>query len=335
MTHCFLVRRSFRGAATSLQPVFDGRSRFPGGGEMMREHFRLRGRDFGEPIPDRVGYLTVQLTPPLAKHRTVRRVLHQRMLEYVALPGPSVGKDELRPQQLLEGTLQRRVVQRRDGGKQLVGELAPDCRRRLRDVLYRAQPIEARHERIVQGRGNGQSRQRAGQHVGVGLLFEESGFEDGLGQLLDKQRHAVGLLDDLIAHLVGKRLAAQHLFHHRVGEPAAEAVEIERGDVRVIRPGRREFRARGDEGEDPVRADLLDLHGEQVERGGIRPVRVLEDDQHRLPRAEPLELPAQRFEGACLDRLRAHVEAGMAVPDRDRQELGEQRSDRCHIVGAE
>ena len=45
--------------------------------------------------------------------------------------------------------------------------------------------------------------QRASQDIGVAAGFEHPRTENGLGQLLDIERHAVGLGDDMIDHLAG------------------------------------------------------------------------------------------------------------------------------------
>jgi hypothetical protein len=69
-----------------------------------------------------------------------------------------------------------------DGVEQFVRKVAPKDGTYLRNFLGRAQPIQPRHQRIMQRRRDGVARIAT--------------FEQGARQLLDEQRHAAGALDD-------------------------------------------------------------------------------------------------------------------------------------------
>jgi hypothetical protein len=87
------------------------------------------------------------------------------------------------------------------GSEQPVGKLAADARPDLGHLLHRDQAVEARHQRITQGRRDSQCGQGPVQHQAPVALLEHPGFEHRLGQLLDEQRHTVGLGDDLVEDL--------------------------------------------------------------------------------------------------------------------------------------
>ena len=113
------------------------------------------------------------------------------------------GRRALLERQPRLGELRQRLVQRRlwvrsDGGDQLVGELAPDRRTDLRDLLDRRKAIEPGHQQVAEGRRDRQAAGMPGIFPAVDCLNEVAGFEDRPGQFLDEERHAVGLAEDLV-----------------------------------------------------------------------------------------------------------------------------------------
>ncbi len=79
------------------------------------------------------------------------------------------------------------------------------------------------------------------------FLAQEAAFDDGLGQLLDEQWHAVGAGEDLLEDLGRQRLAAGRPLDQGHAVAAAEAAKRQCGDMRLPGPGRGELRPRGDE----------------------------------------------------------------------------------------
>jgi len=75
---------------------------------------------------------------------------------------------------------------------------------------------------------------------------EQAPLEHRLGQFLDKERHPVGLGDDLRRHLGGQRLTGDML-GQGLDLGRTEAVERDAGDVRETGPGRLVFRPEGEE----------------------------------------------------------------------------------------
>jgi hypothetical protein len=68
--------------------------------------------------------------------------------------------------------------------------------------LHRRQAVEPRHERVVQGGGDGQRVQGPGQRIALVPLLEQARLQHHLGQLLHKQGYPIRLGHDLLDHLV-------------------------------------------------------------------------------------------------------------------------------------
>ena len=169
------------------------------GREVMRQHLGFGGLDVREARLDHAGDLTVQLLPAALEQRVVGRVLYQRVLEGVnrirrraATEGQS-GRGQLR-----ESVVELGLRHRRDRGDQLVAEFASNRRPDLGDLLHRHEPIQPRHQRVSQRGRNGDRASEASILVVIAGLLQLARFENGLGQLLDKQRHTVGSGQDLL-----------------------------------------------------------------------------------------------------------------------------------------
>ena len=212
--------------------------------------------------------------------------------------------------QLRQRGLQRRLVAPDHGVEQRIGEFAPDRGADLRDFLDRRQPVEPRHQRILQRRGDRQRRQRAVEAIALAVLDQQPGFQHGLGQFLDEQRHAVGLGDDLRHHFGRQLAAAGHALDQGLGLAAVEPAERHRGDVGQALPGRLEFRPEGDQQQHRQTPDPLDREIEQFERGRIGPMCVLEQHQHRLLLRQTFHLIEQRRKGLAALLRRRKVSAG-------------------------
>ena len=126
-------------------------------------------------------------------------------------------------------------------------EAAADDGGGLRHLLDRLQPVEPRHQRVVQRGRDRQRAQGAVQVIGVRRLAQRARFEDRLGHLLDEQRHAVGPRGDLVEQRLGQALAAGDARDDRLRRRAREPVQREPGDDRMAGEGCDEGRARGDQ----------------------------------------------------------------------------------------
>ena len=116
-------------------------------------------------------------------------------------------------------------------------ELAPDGRPDLRHLLRWAEPVEARHQRGVQARGDRQGR---GWNGGGSLLRVAFGlrFQYRLRHFLDEQRNAICALDNVLQHACRKGLIADDAFNHGGDFALPQPVDGESGHVRPSNPGR-------------------------------------------------------------------------------------------------
>jgi hypothetical protein len=123
--------------------------------------------------------------------------------------------------------------------------------------------IQARHQGVLECGRNRQGRQRTGPCVVLFVFPEPVGRQHQLGQLFDKERHAIALGDDLLDHLCRQCLrpghCGDHLPHLRVGE----AGEGELGNMRPQWPGRGEVRAEGAQRQYPRCWSLLHQQAEE------------------------------------------------------------------------
>ena len=102
-------------------------------------------------------------------------------------------------------------------------------------------------------------------------------LQDALGQFLDEQWHAVGAIDDLIDHVVGQRLAAGDLLDQSGPVMPVQPIERQHRDLRLAGPRWLEFGTKGHDKQHRQIADTLDREIEELARGWVDPVRVLED----------------------------------------------------------
>jgi hypothetical protein len=149
-------------------------------------------------------------------------------------------------------------------------------------------------------------------------------LEHRLGQFLDKERHTVGLGDDLRRHLGGQRPAGDKL-GQGLDLGGCQAIERDAGDVREAGPGRLVFRPEGEDRQYRQGADALDRQIEHFERGRIRPMGVFEQHQYRFLPRQCFELVEQGCQGQAALLGRAQCERRIAVAGRDRQQRGEER----------
>ncbi len=168
-------------------------------------------------------------------------------------------------------------------------------------------------------------RQRAREHIGLAAGLEHPRTEDRLGQLLDVERHAVGLGDDMIDHLAGQRPAAGQMTDHRLHLRPLQAVERDRRHVRALRPGRRQFRPIGRDDQHRRGRRLLDQHAQCFQRRRIGPVQILPRHQHRGALGRFDQPCNDRIEGRIALLLRRHRKARIAVLGRwHGHQIGEQ-----------
>ena len=149
MTDRFLVGRALPRRSAGEQPPIYGPVVNPGLREMTGQEFGLALNDSGELRFERSGDTRMKLHSPAFEEGRVGDVLDQRVLEGVgrvgrlAAPENQVGADKPN-----ERFAERRLLQRRHRGQEIVIELAADAGADLRQLLGRCQPIQPGHERV-------------------------------------------------------------------------------------------------------------------------------------------------------------------------------------------
>ena len=96
--------------------------------------------------------------------------------------------------------LQRGLIARGYSSNQRIRKVTADDGADLRDLLDRVQAVEPRHQRIVKCLRDGQRRKWPVKPIARGLFHQNAGFENSLGELLDKQRISIGLRYNLFHH---------------------------------------------------------------------------------------------------------------------------------------
>jgi len=176
---------------------------------------------------------------------------------------------------------------------QPIGKLTSNRRADLRHIPHRDQAVEPRQQRGVEARRDREWRQCAVEHVAVRFFAQQTALQYRFCQFLDKQRHAVSALGNLGDDFGGQPLAGD-LFDQSGPVVPVEATERQRADLFLAGPGRRELGAKRHEQQYRHAADALDHQVEQLARGRVDPMRVLEDHDDRLAPRQAFELPDQR-----------------------------------------
>ena len=143
-----LAERCPRQSAGAQPPIY-GLVVNPGLRQMTGQEFGLPLHDGGELRLERGGDTRMKLHSPAFEEGRVSDILDQRVLEGVgrvgrlATPEDQIGADESD-----ERFAERRLLQQRHGGQEIVVELAADAGADLRQLLGRCQPIQPGHERV-------------------------------------------------------------------------------------------------------------------------------------------------------------------------------------------
>ncbi len=158
-----------------------------------------------------------------------------------------------------------------DQAQEFIGEFPPDRSALLRNRLFGAELVDpfqqqgmerARHDRV------------AGFAAMAGLPALRSGRQYRLRQFLDEERHAVRSGENLALDRAGQSPAVGDLVDQRLGVAAAHTRHGESGHVRVVGPGRHEFRARDDDDQHWPCRGPFGQQSEKLQGGRIDPLGV-------------------------------------------------------------
>ena len=131
---------------------------------------------------------------------------------------------------------------RRHRRNQLVAKFSSDRRADLGDLFDGGESIQARHQRISQGGRDRHASGRTSVVVMIADCFEFTGFQNRFSQLFHIQRHAVGLVQDLVEQPGGQFSALGELVHNRTALSARELGQVQRRNMAVAAPFRLKLR---------------------------------------------------------------------------------------------
>ena len=270
----------------------------------------------GELRLERLGDAGMQALAVAVQQAGIGGVAHQGVLEGIGgLWRRAAAIDQAGGDQLVERAAELALVERGHRGEQFVGEGAAERGAELGDGLGAGQPVEPRHQRVLQ----------AGRNLELDRLdIVRVALEQRPGDLLDEQRHAVGLADDLLDDRGRQGPRAGDLGDERQAPPAVEPLEPDRQHMGIARPGRIEARPEGDHDEDRQGLGALDQPAEQGQRAGIEQAGILEIHHHRAARRQAGEMVEQCSGHALALLLRLLCQRRIARLGRD----PEQGSDR-------
>ena len=258
----------------------------------------------------------VEPAPLELVHAGVGHLVGQRVPEGVlGLDAADRLVDELGRLQLGQAAADRLRRQPGDGLQHRQREvLADDGRRGQQPPRVGRQPVDARQQHVLHGVGHDDGR--------AGLARPAH----GAGQLLQEERVALGLGQD---HLHQRRrhvAVAQHRLHDAAGLVGIERLQRDVGGVRLVDPRRPVAGTIGRDDEHRRAAHRLRQRLEELARGGVHPVQVL-DHQHARPlAAAPAQQLAQDLEDARLERLVAlhHHGVGAFLHAEEVEQVGRQ-----------
>ena len=199
------VGRSLRCLQPQRQRLVD-QTRF---GAMSRQQLRLTRHVLRRERAQHRGNASMRLLAPALQETCIRRVLHQCMLEGVVRTRRcATTEHQFAGYELIESRTQPRLGPQCYGGQQLIAELASDAGSDLCNLLDWREPIEPRHQRVLQRGGHRQRWERPVQRPLAALRPKQPGLEHRLGQFFDEQRHPVGMSHDLLEQRLGQCPAA-------------------------------------------------------------------------------------------------------------------------------
>jgi len=186
--------------------------------EVVRQLPVVVGEAIGIELFDRATDRAVELLPTLDEQALVGDVLDYRVLEDVGRLGQEpLLVDDLQRLQLLEETLQL-ARESRDPLEQPAEELTADHRGELHGALaLLAEPVQARHDDVADGVRDRGVPDRSHDAKAAVVTLEDAEVQERLGDFLDEERDALGLVEQGPRHVGREPLDAEHPAGHREG----------------------------------------------------------------------------------------------------------------------
>jgi hypothetical protein len=226
MRDCFHISRAGGRQPACPQPVSGRLLEEPRLVEVTGDQLRSGFKGVRKTLFKRGGDVRMQLLATLPEQALIGGVTHQRVLKDVGgRRRNAAAEDELGSDQTIQRGHEIGLRQRNDCRKQLVVELAANAGADLCHLLRRGEPIEARHQRVVQRRRYRQRREWPIENITVASVSEQSGFKDSLREFFagfardDACEVRLDKLESLLQEAATKPNNAVALFAELLGIP--------------------------------------------------------------------------------------------------------------------
>ena len=160
--------------------------------------------------------------------------------------------------------------------------LADDGRRLQERLALRRQPVDARCEHRLDGRGHPDLAGGPREPVVTTIADEHARLDRRPHALLQEERVAAGAVDQHRLDRCRGDLTPQQAIEERVGILRRERVESELREIALAAPDVLVLRAVADEKQNPMARDALHQGLEHRLRLGVDPVEILEEHGDRL-----------------------------------------------------
>ncbi len=207
--------------------------------EVVSQLFVVLGQPVGIELLKGVAHRLVQGAAPLAEQAVVGHVLDDGVLEDVGgLGQEALLVDDLEGLQLAQEPVEL-PAHSGHPPQQPDEELPSDDGGELHSPLaVVAEPVESGHDDVVDGAGHADLRPVLDERDAIAVAAQHADVEQGLGDLLDEQRHAFRLLHEGRGDLGGQVSRPEHPAGHRERLAFAERGERD-GGLETARPERR------------------------------------------------------------------------------------------------
>ena len=311
----FLIGRPAQFTIAGAHPVIASWAGQPGLAEMIGQHLGFVRHHVRKALFERVGRARMPVTAPRQQQALIGGVPHQRVLEAeTLLQASAFGKDDTGRIEACQCTLKFWAALGRDRFEQRKSELPADDGGDLRDLARLAEAVQACHQRILE----------RCRHRGAVLA---RGFQHAFRQFLREQRHAVGLGDDRGNDFRRQAVRGGNAGDQRRAFGAAQSAQRQQSRMGPRQPGRCEIRPRHDDGKQARLRDTVRYARQHFERRRVDPMRVFDDEEHRLGFAQANDLLDKKRNGRCLSLCRRQRYGGCRCV-RQREQFRQQRNRR-------
>ena len=160
------------------------------------------------------------------------------------------------------------------------------------------------------------------------VLSQQPGFEHIFRQRFDIEGHAISLSQNRLLHLRRQGFPSGHRCHEFGALPSRKPAERQGRHVTIVRPHRLEIGAACDQQQHAHLPDAVNDARHEIQRGGIEPMDIFDDEQQGAAIGQLLQMMHQRFQCHFLACFGRHVERGIPMIAPDREQIRKQ----CHRV---